>query len=74
MNEHYYKVIVEPQEEGGFTGFVPKLPGCVTQGETYEETISNLKEAITLYLETLNERQGKFIYDDTHIAEVSVSL
>ncbi|MEK6557812.1 MAG: type II toxin-antitoxin system HicB family antitoxin [Candidatus Margulisiibacteriota bacterium] len=74
MKEHYYKVIVEPQEEGGFTGFVPKLPGCVTEGETYEETISNLREAVLLYLETLHDRQGKYIVDDTHIAEISIRL
>ncbi len=44
-------IILEPQEEGGFTAFVPSLPGCVSQGETKEEAIKNIKEAIELYLE-----------------------
>jgi len=44
-------IVLEPQEEGGFTAYVPSLPGCVSQGETKEDTIKNIKEAIELYLE-----------------------
>jgi len=44
-------IVLEPQEEGGFTVFVPSLRGCVSQGETKEEAIKNIKEAIELYLE-----------------------
>ena len=44
-------IVLEPQEEGGFTVYVPSLPGCVSQGETKEEAIKNIKEAIELYLE-----------------------
>ncbi|MBI2659778.1 type II toxin-antitoxin system HicB family antitoxin [Candidatus Woesearchaeota archaeon] len=44
-------IVLEPQEEGGFTAYVPSLPGCVSQGETKEESIKNIKEAIELYLE-----------------------
>jgi len=44
-------IVLEPQEEGGFTAHVPSLPGCVSQGETKQETIKNIKEAIELYLE-----------------------
>ncbi|MBI3051673.1 type II toxin-antitoxin system HicB family antitoxin [Candidatus Woesearchaeota archaeon] len=45
------KVILEKQEEGGFTVYAPSLPGCISQGETKEEALSNIKEAIALYLE-----------------------
>lgn len=55
---YYYKVVIEPQVEGGFTAFVPKLPGCVSEGETYEETLKNIKEALELYLEVLKEREN----------------
>ncbi len=48
MAEYFYKVIIEPQEEGGFTAYVPSLPGCVSQGETYGETLDDIKEALTL--------------------------
>ena len=49
-------IVLEPQEEGGYTVYVPSLPGCVSQGETREEAIKNIKEAIELYLEVgINE-------------------
>ena len=44
-------VILENQEEGGFTIYVPSLPGCVSEGDTKEEAIENIREAIELYLE-----------------------
>ena len=44
-------VILEKQEEGGYTVYVPSLPGCISQGETKEEALKNIKEAIELYLE-----------------------
>ena len=50
------KIILEPQEEGGYTVYVPSLPGCISQGETKQDAIRNIKEAIALYLEAdLNE-------------------
>ena len=45
------KVILEPQEEGGYTIYTPSLPGCISQGETYKEALEKIKEAIELYLE-----------------------
>lgn len=45
------KVVLEPQEEGGFTVYVPALPGCISEGETREDAVKNIKEAIELYLE-----------------------
>jgi len=44
-------IVLEPQEEGGFTVYAPSLQGCISQGETKEEAIANIKEAIELYLE-----------------------
>ncbi|MCH8332734.1 type II toxin-antitoxin system HicB family antitoxin [Candidatus Sumerlaeota bacterium] len=46
---------LEPAEEGGYTVTVPALPGCVTEGDTYEEALEMSRDAITLYLETLIE-------------------
>jgi predicted RNase H-like HicB family nuclease len=71
---YYYKIIIEPQEEGGYTAYVPKLQGCVSEGETYDETLENIKEAIELYLETLQGRNKRIITDDTHISEICISL
>ena len=50
-----YKVVLEPQEEGGYTVYVPTLPGCVSQGETTEEAMANIREAVEVYLESVNE-------------------
>ncbi len=48
-----YKVLIEKNEDGGYTVTVPALPGCVTQGDTLEEAISNAKEAIAGHIEAL---------------------
>ena len=48
------KVILEPSEEGGYTVHVPSLPGCISEGETVEEALSNIEEAIKLYLEPID--------------------
>jgi predicted RNase H-like HicB family nuclease len=45
------KVVLEPSDEGGFTVYVPSLPGCISEGETIEEALTNIREAIDLYLE-----------------------
>ena len=44
-------IILEHQEEGGYTAYVPSLKGCVSQGENKKEALKNIKEAIQLYLE-----------------------
>jgi predicted RNase H-like HicB family nuclease len=46
-----FKVMLEPSEEGGYTVYVPSLPGCISEGETVEEAVENIREAIELYLE-----------------------
>ncbi len=45
------KIVLEEQEEGGYTVFVPALPGCISEGDTLEEAIKDIKEAIILYLD-----------------------
>lgn len=42
------RVILEPSEDGGFTVTVPSLPGCISEGETRDEAIVNISEAIEL--------------------------
>ncbi len=45
------RVILEPSDEGGYTVYVPALPGCVSEGDTEDEAMTNIREAIELYLE-----------------------
>ncbi|PJF38092.1 MAG: HicB family protein, partial [Phototrophicales bacterium] len=49
------QVLLEPSEEGGYTVIVPTLPGCISEGNTKEEAIENIKEAIELYLEPVED-------------------
>jgi predicted RNase H-like HicB family nuclease len=46
-----FQVVFQEETEGGFSVWVPDLPGCASQGETLEEALENIKEAIELYLE-----------------------
>ena len=49
-----YRVLIEQDEDGYFVAEVPSLPGCISQGQTRAEATENIKEAISLYLESLN--------------------
>jgi predicted RNase H-like HicB family nuclease len=51
MKVSNFTVILEQEKDGGFSVSVPSLPGCFSQGDTFEEAISNIREAISLYLE-----------------------
>jgi len=48
-----FRVILEPNEAGGYTVTVPVLTGCISEGDTKEEALANIKEAIELYIESL---------------------
>ncbi len=50
-----FDVIILEDETGGYIAFVPALPGCHTQGDTVDEALRNIREAIELYLETLSD-------------------
>jgi predicted RNase H-like HicB family nuclease len=50
-----FRVIFEPEEEGGYHVFCPALPGCHTQSETIDEGVRNIRKAIQLYIDTLVE-------------------
>ena len=64
------KIILEPSEEGGFTVYVPSLPGCISEGDTKEEALKNIKEAIELYIEPVVDDMN--IMPGTEILEVAV--
>jgi predicted RNase H-like HicB family nuclease len=51
-----FDVVFEPQEEGGYTAYVPDLPGCISEGDTLEEATAMIQEAMALYLESRQER------------------
>ncbi len=49
------KVILELSDEGGYTAFVPALPGCISEGDNKEDALRNIHEAIELYLEPVDD-------------------
>jgi predicted RNase H-like HicB family nuclease len=49
------KVVLEPCEEGGYTVYVPSLPGCISEGDNLSEALANIQEAIELYLEPIED-------------------
>ena len=49
------QVVLEPSEDGGYTAVVPSLPGCISEGETRDDALANIKEAIELYLEPVED-------------------
>lgn len=67
-----FLVVLEKQEEGGFTAYVPALPGCISQGETKAETIKNIKEAISLYLEETEKSSLKKLMKSISIIKADV--
>lgn len=68
-----FRVILEPNELGGYTAVVPLLPGCISEGDTREEALANIKEAIELYIESL-EADGEPIpsEEEAELTEVTV--
>lgn len=50
-----FRVILEPSDEGGYTVYVPSLPGCISEGDTINESLENIKKAIELYLEPVDD-------------------
>lgn len=50
-----FKVLLEQSDEGGYTVHVPSLPGCISEGETIEDALDNIQEAIALYLEPVED-------------------
>ena len=64
------KVVLEISNDGGYTVYVPSLPGCISEGDTKEEALANIKEAIELYLEPVDD--DITLSPETEITEIAV--
>ncbi len=73
MSQRTYRVLLTQEPEGGFTVSVPALPGCITYGDSIDHALSMAKEAIELYVETL-EAEGDPVPDDSKTFEYSLVL
>jgi predicted RNase H-like HicB family nuclease len=52
-----FSVVLYPQKGGGFTAICPEVQGCISQGETYEEALENIKDVIRALLEMNEDRE-----------------
>ncbi len=68
-----YSVVLHESEEGGFWIEVPALPGCYSQGETRDDALQNVREAIELFLEGLQEQGTDIPRDDEVVFRVTVA-
>lgn len=69
-----YTVIFEPAEEGGFVANVPALPGCATQGDTFEEAVEMVKDAISGYLAVLKDTKQEIPMEKEDLVVTKVSV
>lgn len=67
-----YRVVLEP-DEGGYAIWVPALPGCVSQGDTKDEALANIREAIQAYIASA-QKHGEFIPEEEALEEATVEV
>jgi predicted RNase H-like HicB family nuclease len=73
-SQYNYTIILEKEDTGGYHVFCPTLPGCHTYGDTYDEAIENVKDAINLYLESLKEHKEPIPIEDITIKPLTVAM
>ena len=64
------KVVLESSNEGGYTVYVPSLPGCISEGETVQDALTNIREAIELYLEPVED--DWVLGEDVEVEEIEL--
>jgi len=74
VREYNYTTILEKEDSGGYHVFCPALPGCHTQGDTFNEAIENIKDAIKLYIESLEAHNEKIPFEDITIKPLRVAV
>ena len=67
-----FKVVLEPSDEGGFTAYVPSLPGCISEGDTLEDALKNIREAIALYLEPVEDDLSPLMAESVLVREIEM--
>jgi predicted RNase H-like HicB family nuclease len=75
METYYnYTAIIEKEDEGGFYAFCPVLRGCHTQGDTFDEAVDNIKDAIRLYIQSLIAHNEQLPEEDITIKPLRIAL
>ncbi len=69
-----FDVVVTQELSGGFSVYVPKLPGCVSQGETKSKALSNIGEAIQLYVDDMSAQEFESIRQKVAVVKTKVTV
>ncbi len=71
-----YKVsVIIEKDEHGYYAYCPELEGCQSQGDVFEEVVSNIKEAIELYFETLSQEERKmYLSQEVYTTSIEVNI
>ncbi len=72
--EHRFTIFIEPCEEGGYFAMCPAFPGCHVEGDTYEETLSEMRAAIGAYIEDYKAEGEPIPDDDFTITTLKVAV
>lgn len=69
-----FDIILEEEEGGGFSVHCPLLKGCHSQGNTRDEAIANIREAIDLYLEVAHEKANNAVYSQSKCSVIEIAV
>ena len=74
MKEFVYIVVLDREEDGGYHVFCPALPGCHAQGDSYDEAIENIRDAIKVYIESLTSHSEEIPVEDITVKSLKVAV
>jgi len=74
MKNYNYTIIFEKEDDGGYHVFCPTLKGCHSQGDTYDEALTNIQDAIKLYLDSLIAHNEPIPDEDIMIKPLRVAI
>ena len=72
---YQYTAIFEPDiKVGGYTVTIPSLPGCISEGDTFEQALKNIKEAASLYLEVMRTKKEEILREEKGVIIAPVQV
>jgi len=72
---YQYTAIFEPDiEVGGYTVTIPSLPGCISEGDTFEQALKNIEEAASLYLEVMRTKKEEILREEKGVIIAPVQV
>lgn len=74
-NIYQYTAVFEPdKKQGGFTVTIPSLPGCISEGDTFEQASANIQEAAELYLEVMKRQKTRISWEEKGVVVVPIQI